>query len=212
MVGIYIAVEDALSEAIAIRLITEYTALDVQRILRKGGNGYLKSNFKNFCEIARTVSPVLLLTDLDSKPCAPFLIEQWSTQMNHPLPSNLLFRVAVREVEAWLLADHVGMQSLLQRTITYENPDALQDPKSTLLELAKRAPREIKQDLLPPKNAVTSGGVGLGYNSRLIPFVLKTWCPIRACTRSESLQRCVDRLKSFTPLKFQTASPIPPQP
>ena len=62
---VFIASEDALSEAVGQRLI-EATGSDlaVTQLLRRGGSGYLRSRMRNFCEVARR-TPVLLLTDLD---------------------------------------------------------------------------------------------------------------------------------------------------
>ena len=67
---------------------------------------------RQFCEIAR-YQPVLVITDLDRVACAATLIRGWTA--NDTLPVTLLLRVAVREVEAWLLADHDAMRTLLQR-------------------------------------------------------------------------------------------------
>jgi hypothetical protein len=65
-----------------------------------GGYGYLKKNIRAFNHAARGM-PFLVLTDLNSTECPPTLIKKWLPYPKHP---NLLFRVAVREVEAWLLA------------------------------------------------------------------------------------------------------------
>ena len=67
-----------------------------------------------------------------------------------PIPMNLVFRVAVREIEAWLLADHIGMKKLLVGGASNlpNDPDLLSDPKQVLLKLARKAPRAIKNDLI----------------------------------------------------------------
>jgi hypothetical protein len=112
-------------------------------------------------------------------------------------PDNLIFRVAVREIEAWLLADHAGMKKLLVAGATKlpRNPDALPDPKQVLLTLAQRAPRAVRNDLLVEAGAIASQG--LGYNQCMGDFVFNTWNPRRAALYSASLSRTLNRLQQM---------------
>jgi hypothetical protein len=97
MQWIALATEDELSEAVGIRLIREVgLPLEVGRLLRKGGFGYLHSRLQSFCQLAQH-EPVLLITDLDRRPCAAHLIMEWLGRI--PRPHRLLLRVAVREIE-----------------------------------------------------------------------------------------------------------------
>jgi hypothetical protein len=108
----YIAVEDDLSDAVVRRVLNHVRrGFQVQARyplpglphLHPGlsGYGYLKANVQAFNNAAAE-NPHLLLTDLDVAACAPELIQQWLGGAAH---SNFVIRVAVREVEAWLLAD-----------------------------------------------------------------------------------------------------------
>jgi hypothetical protein len=103
--------------------------------------------------------------------------------------------VAVREVEAWLLADHEAMSKLLavKPAVPPRNPDELPDPKATLLSLAQKAPRDVRNDLTPKKGAAAPQG--LGYNAVLCPWVRHVWRPERAARRSDSLARARLRLR-----------------
>lgn len=149
---------------------------------------------KSWCEIARNVQPVLLLTDLDQTRCPSLLIRRWIG--NNRRPDQLVFRVAVREVESWLLADHEGMQKLLGSTRPLPpNPDGVRDPKHCLLKLAREATREIREELVAPAGAVATQG--LGYNARLTAFVHGHWSPARAAKRSASLARARTRLAAL---------------
>jgi hypothetical protein len=192
-----LATEDELTETVGRRLIDEVRATcEVNLTFRQGGYGYLKSRLDTFCQIARR-HPVLLITDLDTGTCAPELIERWMDGKEQP--EGLLFRVAVREVESWLLADHRAIKALFGSRITRlpEQPDTLNDPKATLLKLAKQAPRAIRNDLISERGTVASQG--LGYNLRLCTFVREMWNPERAALRSDSLRRiraCLERLSS----------------
>lgn len=190
MTFIALATEDELSERIGSRLCRD-AGLTVSVHLRKGGFGYLRSRISNFCAMARN-HPLLLLTDLDRAACARGLIEDWTGDV--VLPENFLFRVCVREVESWLLADSVAIQELLgcrEQHVPIE-PDQLADPKSALLNLARRAPRNVRDDLVAAQGAVSSQGIG--YNARLGLFVENNWSSERAAQRSPSLRRTLRRI------------------
>jgi hypothetical protein len=187
-----LATEDELSEAVAIRLIREIPGVSPGLLLRKNGNSYLRSRLRSFCEMARH-RPIMVLTDLDRTTCPAVLIKVWLSRLRKP--EQLLLRVAVREVESWLLADAEGIGGLLGRDISSRLPgqiDIVDNPKKLLLHLAGRAPRHIRNDLCVPLGAVA--GQGLGYNSRLCNFVRQTWDPTRAAERSRSLRRTRHRL------------------
>jgi hypothetical protein len=99
--------------------------------------------------------PVLLMTDLDHVECAPVLIDDWCGR--HPLPKNMLFRVAVREVEAWLLADREGFSKYSGVPVEKipRNPESLDDPKQMLMKLIRRyGYRKIKVEVLPDRGSL----------------------------------------------------------
>jgi len=194
MIPITIATEDELSEAIARKLISFYTDFQVEQTLRKGGFGYLKANLKNFFELANH-TPVFLITDLDQINCAPTLLQAWKATVNIAQPKNMLFRVAVRETEAWLLADSKNCGTLLNTSKIPSQVDNLLDPKRTLLELAKRASREIRQGLVAQDGALAIQG--LEYNYLLSQFVKNQWNPEIARQQSASLDKTCSRLKEM---------------
>jgi hypothetical protein len=195
MLRICLATEDSLSEAVGYRLLGEVCPeFEVGLTFRKNGFGYLKANIEKFCNVAQR-SPLLLITDLDKAKCAASLISKWMGAKSYP--DNLVFRVAVREIEAWLLADHVGMGKLLVAAATNlpKDPDLLLDPKQVLLQLASKAPRAVQNDLLVEPGAIASQG--LGYNQRMGDFVRNTWDPKRAALCSDSLFRTLNRLRQM---------------
>jgi hypothetical protein len=194
---VHLATEDALSEAVGLKLIATFLpSFEVDLKLGKKGNGSLKTSLRSYCEIAKR-TPFLLITDLDATVCASALISSWWGNITPP--ENFLFRVAVRETEGWLLADHVGMRSLLGNRVNVpRDPDGIQDPKECLLHLARGAPRDVKADLLAEPGAIASRNRGLGYNRRLCDFVNTAWSPTRAAERSDSLSRVIGRLEQLT--------------
>jgi hypothetical protein len=187
-----LATEDELSEAVALRLLREFPTLHIGTVVRRNGNGYLRARMRNFCEIAHR-SPVLVVTDLDTNECPAALVSNWLGRLSRP--ATLLLRVAVREIESWLLADHAAMATLLgPRAVRRlpELPDAVRDPKETLLVLARRAARDVRLDLCAERGAIARQG--LGYNARLCQLVTTEWRPERAEQRSPSLRRAMLRL------------------
>lgn len=199
MVGLAIATEDELSEAVAVRLVADAApSLPVTQTLRRNGFGYLRSRMANWCGLAGH-QPVLVLTDLDQIACPAELLRQWRGRLKPP--DDLLVRVAVREVEAWLLADHEAMRLLFgARGRLPAEPDQLPDPKAHLLALAaKYAPRDVRLDLVKTSGAMSSQG--LGYNARLSYWVQTCWHPARAAECSPSLRRARMRLQELAQRK-----------
>ncbi len=158
----------------------------------------MRVRLKAFCNIAR-YKKVLLLTDLDKKPCARDLITDWYGQARIAQPPDqLMFRVAVHEIESWILADDQALKSYMgigNKAKGVKNPDSILDPKKELLKLASDASRDIKADMLPQSGAIAS--VGIGYNARMCAFVSKVWDPRRASQKSDSLRRACNRLKQW---------------
>ena len=188
-----LAVEDELSCA-AGHKIAKGMGWSVERVLMKNGKGYLKSNFHNFCNTAKHTA-VLLLVDLNSSfPCAPSLLRKWAKGI--PLPQLFFFRVAVREIESWLLADHEAMRALLGNKGKLPiQPDTLKDPKRELLLLIKKVRKYVREDVVRLNNGMVSQGVA--YNVTLAKWIEDHWLPERAAARSDSLNRLFVRLRSF---------------
>ncbi len=193
MPWVVLATEDELSEEVG-RALAGEAGIEIGQCLRRGGSGYLRSRIPNFCQMAMQ-QPVLVLADLDQVACASRLLASWFGAKTRP--QNLLLRVAVREVEAWLLSDHEAMRALLGRGATRlpSDPDTLTDPKRSLLTLAQGAPRDVRDDLLVQHGAIASQG--LGYNARLCQVVRDAWRPERAATRSPSLAKARHRLREL---------------
>lgn len=193
MRAIALATEDELSEAIGLRLIAESPFHEADVLpLRRNGSGYLKSKVESWRQLAGQ-QVVLLLTDLDQIDCPVALRNEWLG--TRPVPDRLLLRIAVREIESWVLADQDAMRKLIgDRGKLPPAPDELGDPKAFLLNMVRKyAPRDVKQDLLAERGAMASQG--LGYNRRLVAWVKSDWSPDRAAARSPSLLRARQALR-----------------
>jgi len=197
LVPINLAVEDILSEAAVKKILIEAPQdFAIGTTYGKRGFGYLKKAIFGFCKAAHT-TPFLVLTDLDATDCAPTLVQSW---LPNGVEANLIFRVAVREVEAWLIADRTRLADFLgvRESSIPCNPDDLADPKAVIVSTAALSRRRaIRAALVPAPR--TTAKVGPGYNDTLVEFVRDYWVPCEAGLRSPSLQRALDRIHAFAP-------------
>ncbi len=184
------AVEGSLDEAI-LRCLAEHAGASLARVYGKKGKAYLRQRLHGY-NLAARFSPWIVLVDLDQdEQCAPPLRRSWL-----PYPaSNMCLRVAVRKVEAWILADREGVARFLGVPVVEipESPDRLSDPKQTLVDLARRSKRrQVRDDMAPRPGSGRS--VGPAYSSRVTEFVQTGWRPAVAERNSDSLYRCRKRL------------------
>lgn len=190
--------EDQISEFVMIKLANKTGKFLISNSYSEGGFGYIKKNIRGFNEGSKGC-PFFVLTDLDKTDCASSLIEDW---LREPINPNLIFRIAIKEVESWLLSDIDGFSKYtgISKTNFFDNPEELLDPKNELIQLMRRCrKRDIREDILP-KDEFAS--IGPNYNARLGEFVNKHWSINRAAKRSDSLQRAVDHLKRFTMVDY----------
>lgn len=192
-----IVVEDELSEAVLRRLLASCGGpWAVLTVYSRGGSGYITKNISGF-DNASKGTPFVILLDLDDYDCA-------ARRVRALLPrgprANTIFRIAVREVEAWLLADTKSMARFLGiRPERIPNRvEQLADPKATLVRLAAKAgTRAVREDIVPPKGSTAKQG--RAYNARLSKFVSTQWDPKAARANSDSLDRAMHALERFAP-------------
>lgn len=194
---INLAFEDSLHEAVLRKIFSQLRRpLVVGNCFSREGFGYLKRNIRGFNNAAKG-TPFLVLTDLDQVECAPILIKNWLPFPKHP---NLLFRVAVREVEAWLLAHREAIFRYLgiAKDKIPINTDVISDPKQVLINLARRSKYRAIREAIVPK-AESTAQQGPDYNGKLITYVNKYWDCMIAAHHSPSLNRTIITLNSFDP-------------
>ncbi|GHV35250.1 hypothetical protein FACS1894187_07550 [Synergistales bacterium] len=197
MKSLVLAVEDALSEHVG-RKIAYTTGLSVtEQPHINNGKSNLQKNFPKYCQLAQREA-VLLIVDMDrssnKRPCPSALINEWVR--GRTIPPKMFFRVAVHEVEAWLMADHEAMRALLGgQPKLPTNPDSLEDPKMELLNLLKRTRKYVRDNVVRVSGSELSQG--LEYNAVLGKWVDETWSPERAAQKSDSLGRALRRLQAY---------------
>ncbi|MGA2742965.1 MAG: hypothetical protein ABSG65_36700 [Bryobacteraceae bacterium] len=180
------AVEGVLDEAVLRRILVDLdTGLD--RVFGRKGKAFLRERIGGFNHDAK-FRPWIVLVDLDrDAECPPALIVDCL-----PQPAPLMcFRVAVRELESWLLADTQALAGFLgvRRILIPPAPDQLDDPKQVLVSLEAKARRaEIRRDLVP--RPASGRPTGPGYTARMLEFVQDHWRPVVAESNSDSLRRC----------------------
>ena len=187
------AVEGDLDAAVAHRLVQDAGA-SVAVVHGRSGKNRLLQQLAGF-NAAAAHNPWLVLIDLNSDhECAPPAIARWL-----PEPADLMcFRAAVREAEAWLLADRSAFARFLgvSAALLPHHPEAEPDPKGLVVQVARRSRSRIIREALVPSPG-SRRAIGPGYTGRLIEFVQTPWLPTRAAERSDSLARCLSRVKAL---------------
>lgn len=186
-------VEDQVQEYIVKKLFSEIrNDLILLPALGLSGHGYIKKKIHGF-NMAANFTPYVILTDLDMAPCPSALKEKWLDFIPAP---GLLFRIAVREAESWLLADRDNLASFFGvsvKNIPLNSEDIL-EPKAFMINLARHSSkRYIREDVVP--NGTSS--IGPGYNLRLTEFIVRKWDWNLACVHSRSLSNSVDRISNW---------------
>jgi len=196
-ISINLVFEDALSEAVLKEMLKQsQRPFYVGSCLNQRGYGNIKRIIYGLNHAAKGM-PYLVLTDLDNSECPLVIISEWLTQPKHP---NLLFRIAVKEVEAWLLAHREAFAKFLGISVSLipANVDEIHDPKQLLINLAKKSKkRNLRDAIVPDRNSTAK--IGKDYNGQLIQFVQNNWQVEAAQVNSRSLQRAMNALINFQP-------------
>lgn len=218
-ISVAIAVEDSLSECILRRLINysrrditvrvrfplktlpggRYNVRNITQRRGLSGYGQLKVNLPAFNKAADSDFPYMVLTDLDVHVrCPGQLLPKWLLRAS-PSP-NLLFRVAVREVEAWLLADSANLAKHLDVDLTKMpvGVEALADPKVEIVNLARLSNSSVIRDDMLPESGSTAE-VGPYFERVLLIFAREQWDIGEAAKNSRSLAKTIAAIDRFKP-------------
>ena len=177
-----------------LRRVADYRGVEIGSVYGKEGKPRLKASIKGYNAAARQF-PWAVLVDLDeSHACPAALRADWLPEE----ASLMCFRVAVRQVEAWILADIQESAAFLgvSKALLPMDPDDEPNAKRRLVHLAERSrSRRIRDAIVP----AAGGGRSVGplYNAILRSFVRERWRPEVAAERSDSLRRCLDALDSL---------------
>ncbi len=195
--SVILAVEDALSNAVSTKILQHF-GIEILHTIPNiyQGNSYLQRRAPELNRSAAGPPYIFIFTDLDSpQSCPPQLIQSW---ISAPLNSGFFLRVAVMEVESWIMADRSALARFLSIPVHRipSTPDDIPNPKEFLVSLARRSNKRRLRDQLVPAPGATTAKVGPEYNSRFSEFVQTHWDLERAAVASPSLKRTLDRIQS----------------
>ena len=201
------AVEGIVDEMVIRRLIEHVGYFDLRGVYGKNGKDSLKQDIKRYNNAAKFTN-WFILVDLDHDvDCAPGLILEWL-----PQPAQFMFfRVAVRSIESWLLADQENISDFLgvHRKNIPVNPETLDDPKDFMIQLVRKSKRsDIREDMLPREGSGRK--IGPAYSSRLIEFINHQrygWRLDVAAKNSDSLLRCLNGFQNWRKKCKKSPSP-----
>ena len=191
---IRLLVEGDLDEAVGRRLAV-HCGLDVVAVYGRQGAGYVREKVSGFNRSAAGMPVVAIADSMDmAEDCPPATI---AALLPHPHP-NMRFRLAVPEIESWLLADSANLSEFLgvPQARMPMSPDALQDPKAQLVSIARRSRRSSIVRLVVPLQG-TGVSEGPGYTSEMQRFVDSLWDIPSSMAKSPSLSNCVHSLESL---------------
>ncbi len=187
------AVEGNLDEAV-VRRLARHCGAELGKVYGKNGRPHLLGRIPRFNEGARLGAIWFVLVDLDQKPeCAPAFVAEVL-----PDPATgMCFRVAVRSVEAWLLADRRGFASWagVRLSDLPVDVESLEHPKGRLVDAVRQSRRRTLVDSIVPRKG--SGRTeGPAYTSTLSEFVANRWDIEAAARAAPSLERAIRCLKA----------------
>lgn len=192
---INVVVEGASDRGLA-SAVVRASGREVVTLHVKKGRTRLDRDLPNYNRAARW-EPWVVFRDSDTR-CPVELRGRLLDRVGRPNP-GLLLRIVHPMSEAWLLADREGIAEYFSLSVSKvpSEPETLQDPKQTLLELARHSrSRTIREDVVIDDGA---GGVRTGplYVARLNEFAQQHWSAERAARRSDSLRRAIERIRSL---------------
>lgn len=202
MTRITIVTEDTLSTAMLTRLLNEagtgmHVGLRLPKEARRTsarGNTYIESKIAGLNRAAQH-QPYIVLLDLDNRECAPGYIRQLLPHGTNPY---LLLRIAVREVESWVLADREGFHAFsgIAKGKIPSEPDTLPDPKRKLIDLMRGSRKRALREAIVPHGATAQ--IGPDYNGVLTRMLAEHWQLNRALPRSPSLASAFSAIREFS--------------
>lgn len=186
------AVEGPVDAAVLRRILT-VTGHKADVVHIKHGKTSLLKKVDGY-NAAAQLGPWLVLVDLNGdRSCAPPFV---ATHLPEPA-SQMLFRVAVRQVEAWLLADRQRLARFLRVGASRIplDPEELPDAKEAMVNVARQSSnRALREEMVPRTRS--GRRTGPAYVARMTEFIDGAWDPDDAAEHAESLSRCLARLRA----------------
>lgn len=152
------------------------------KLIRMKGKSPIVGNLRSYNQSAVNI-PFWILLDLNGDgECAPSYKKKLIEKLGRG-GSNLSLVIAVREAEAWLLADRKNLGAYFRVAMAKipAKPEEILDPKRHLINLARQSKsRDIAESIAPPPGSTRQ--IGPRYNEALSKFVAERW-DIKAAAR-----------------------------
>lgn len=186
-----IVVEDELSDAV-LRKILRHLGKDIRYSYKKHGCGGIDKKLEGYNDASRFF-PFIVVRDLDHAPCPGGLVRKLLPSKN----PTLIFRIVVREIEAWLLADAKSLAKFMGISAGKipVSPEEIRDPKEFLINLAKSARRNIRAQIVPERGS--SAVCGPNYNDCLTEYVYRFWDVDAAQVRAKSMAKLLSDINLY---------------
>jgi hypothetical protein len=187
-------VEGKIDEIVA-KCLLNHIGLEAGNVYGRRGKAHLLERLPNYNEAAK-FTPWFVIADLDmDTKCASQALELWLPK----IAKGMRFRIAVRAIEAWLMADRESIARFLAVATSkiQLRTDLDLNPKETLVNIARTSRNtSVREDIVPRQDSGSK--VGPLYVARLTEFTEKHWRPDEAADHSESLRRCISALSTLT--------------
>ena len=168
-----------------VRKLASDARIEISTEIDCSGKSRLDADLRGFNSAAQG-SPWFVLRDLNSDArCAPEFLR--ANAMSHS--EWMCYRVAVRELESWVLADSHGFSDFfaVEEDAIPAEPDLEIDPTLTIVQLCLASgSKQVRNAMVPMPGAAVS--VGPLYEAKLIEFGERRWSVRRAAKNSESLR------------------------
>lgn len=194
MATVNLLVEGEIDEIVAHKLVFE-VGHRVGVCYGKKGSGYIKNKIRNFNKSAKKFHYLALVDFMDTEcKCPSEVISTWLPHKN----DLMFFRVVVREIESWIMADRKNIADFLNVSIEKIplNPENEDDPKQKLVNIARGSrSSKIVSALVPEQNSTAQ--VGKLYTFEIKRFISEFWDVKLARVNSPSLHKCLKRLEEI---------------
>lgn len=194
MMPVNVLVEGMTDEPVAKKLLS-HVGLEIGTIYGRKGKSHLLERVSIYNKAAH-IAPWFVLVDLDGDAqCPSQAIIQWLPKPAH----GMRFRIAVRSIEAWLMADRESIASFLAVSLSKipHRVDLDPNPKQALINIARTSRnKSVREDIVPRQGS--GAKVGPLYVARLTDFTENHWRPTEGEKHSESLRRCIRALSTLT--------------
>ncbi|MCU0498295.1 MAG: DUF4276 family protein [Anaerolineae bacterium] len=187
-------VEGTLDEMVLRRVLSHYREIQVDACFGKQGKSFIEQRIDKFNQAANRF-PHIGLVDLDQEVCPSALIRRL---LPHGIDEQFILRVAIREIESWLIADRDNLSAYLgvaaNKLPIY--PENEPNPKEAIVSACRSSKNKtIREGIVP--QAQTGSKIGPAYVTLLENFALTQWDVTKARQQANSLNRAMNAIQRF---------------